>query len=300
MSNENPKVTVLMPVYNGEKYLREAIDSILNQTFTDFEFLIVNDGSTDGSVDIINSYSDPRIRLINNETNLKLPAALNRGLDAARGQYIARMDCDDISLPERLARQVAFMDNYPAYGLCGTNMIIVTIEKQVIGQCWGDTSVPFEWILLWENPIAHPTVMLRREVLDTFNLRYRELLSEDTDLWSRLVLHARIIRLHADLLYYRSRPDGAFSQNAGGHLRQAIESSRELASALTGQAAPEFHRELTIYPQAMGEPAKHYDLAAVSNWLGLLLENSRMRFGWDDTTYQQAKNDSQRLLARIL
>jgi len=98
MSLENPKVTVLMPVYNGEQYLREAIESILTQSFTDFEFLIINDGSTDSSVEIIESYDDPRIRLIHNEANLKLVATLNKGVDLARGEYIARMDCDDISL----------------------------------------------------------------------------------------------------------------------------------------------------------------------------------------------------------
>jgi glycosyltransferase involved in cell wall biosynthesis len=118
--SKNPKVTVLMPVYNGEKYLREAIESILNQTFIDFEFLIINDGSTDRSVEIIESYSDPRIRLVHNERNMKLIATLNKGLELARGEYIARMDCDDISLPERLAKQVAFMDANPEVGVLGT------------------------------------------------------------------------------------------------------------------------------------------------------------------------------------
>src|SRR5215472_9201923 len=99
-----------MPVYNGEKHLREAIDSILSQTFRDFEFLIINDGSTDGSVEIIASYRDPRILLVHNEKNLGLIATLNRGMDLARGEYITRMDCDDISLPRRLEKQVAFME----------------------------------------------------------------------------------------------------------------------------------------------------------------------------------------------
>src|SRR4030067_2802339 len=106
----SPKVTVLMSVYNGEKYLEKAINSILNQTFTDFEFLIVNDGSTDGSVKIIESYNDHRIRLVHNEANIGLINSLNKGLDLAQGEYVARMDCDDISLTERLPKKVSFLE----------------------------------------------------------------------------------------------------------------------------------------------------------------------------------------------
>ncbi|MBN2301281.1 MAG: glycosyltransferase family 2 protein, partial [Lentisphaerae bacterium] len=96
-----PKITVLMAVYNGERYVREAINSILGQTFADFEFLIINDGSTDHSRELISSYHDPRLRLIDNDHNLGLTKSLNRGIAAARGEYLARMDADDVSVPER-------------------------------------------------------------------------------------------------------------------------------------------------------------------------------------------------------
>ena len=115
----NPKVTVLMPVYNCEKYLRESIESILNQTFKDFEFLIINDGSSDKSAEIVESYNDNRINFVQNEKNIGLAASLNRGLDIAKGEYIARMDADDISLPERLEKQVRFMETNPQIGICG-------------------------------------------------------------------------------------------------------------------------------------------------------------------------------------
>ena len=115
-----PMVTVLMAVYNGEKFLKEAMESILTQTFTDFEFLIINDGSTDNSVKIIEEFNDPRIRLIHNEKNLKLIASLNKGISLAKGKYIARMDCDDISMPYRLEKEVDFLENSLEYGLVGT------------------------------------------------------------------------------------------------------------------------------------------------------------------------------------
>ena len=115
-----PAVSVVMPVYNGEKYLRESIDSILNQTYTDYEFIIVNDGSNDKTEEIILSYNDNRIRYIKNEKNLQIVKSLNRGIELAKGRYIARMDADDISLPRRFEKQITFMENNLEIGVCGT------------------------------------------------------------------------------------------------------------------------------------------------------------------------------------
>ena len=130
----NPLVTVLMPVYNGEKYLKEAIESILNQTFKDFEFLIINDGSTDNSVKIIQSFNDLRIRLIHNESNIGLIKTLNKGLKLSNGKYIARMDCDDVSLPKRLSVQINFMEKHPEIGVCGSWVKIIGLEQKFINK----------------------------------------------------------------------------------------------------------------------------------------------------------------------
>ncbi len=126
----NPKVTVLMPVYNAEKYLKTAIESILKQTFSDFELLIINDGSTDGSEEIIRSFNDKRIRLFNNEQNLGIIKTLNKGLNLAKGEYIIRMDADDISLPDRLELQVKYMEENPGIGISGTQARIFGDTKK--------------------------------------------------------------------------------------------------------------------------------------------------------------------------
>ncbi|HAS7841575.1 TPA: glycosyltransferase family 2 protein, partial [Vibrio cholerae] len=117
----SPKISVVMSVYNGEKYLGEAIDSILKQTFSDFEFIIINDGSTDKTLEIIKSYmkKDDRIVLVSRE-NKGLIVSLNEGLDLAKGQYIARMDADDISIKSRFEKQIEFLDSNPDIGVCGT------------------------------------------------------------------------------------------------------------------------------------------------------------------------------------
>ncbi len=123
-----PRITVIMPVYNCELYIKEAIDSILNQTFTDFEFLIIDDASTDKTVSIIKEYKDFRIQLIEKEGNKGISDSLNYGLKVAKGEYIARMDGDDISLPERFVKQVTFLDSNPDVILCGSNFGIIGTE----------------------------------------------------------------------------------------------------------------------------------------------------------------------------
>ena len=167
----NPKVTVLMPVYNGGKYIREAIKSILSQSFTDFEFLIIDDGSTDNSVGIVQSFSDNRIRLIKNNCNIGIAESLNKGIESSKGEYIVRMDADDISFPDRIKKQVAFMDANPEVGVSGT--WIKTISS--VNECtWFTLSEPdlVRCHLLFGCPLAHPTVILRTILLKENELFY--------------------------------------------------------------------------------------------------------------------------------
>lgn len=193
MSN-TPKVTVLMPVYNGEKYLREATESILNQTYTDFEFLIIDDGSTDNSAELVESYHDPRIRLVRNGANLKLIETLNRGLKLAVGEYIARMDCDDISLPRRLEIQTGLLDRFPDVGVAGGRVRIVDERLQFIAAPERPITVlQNRWRLLYKTPLMHPTAVFRRSLaLDLGGYSPDAVHAEDYDLWSRMADHCQI------------------------------------------------------------------------------------------------------------
>lgn len=208
-----PKVTVLMPVYNGEAYLNEAIESILSQTFEDFEFLIINDCSSDNSKEIIKAYKDKRINFVENETNIGLSSILNKGLDIAKGEYIARMDQDDISLPDRLQKQVEFMDKNPEIGICGS-----FIEK--FGAETGIGKYPLindliKINLLFYSALAHPTVMFRNSLLRKYNLKYNPEYeyAEDYDLWSRCIKHFKIANLNEVLLKYRMHIKGMSLSN---------------------------------------------------------------------------------------
>jgi glycosyltransferase involved in cell wall biosynthesis len=188
-----PLVSVLMPVYNGEEYLNIAIDSILNQTFTNFEFLIINDGSTDNTDNIILSYTDQRIRYIKNEQNLKLIATLNKGILLAKGKYIARMDADDISLPQRLEKQINFLENNPQIGLCGTFMKTLGNTKDyTIGYEVNSDNIKFR--LLFDTHFPHPAAVLRKSVLQEFKLEYEAefIHVEDYVLWNRMAEHTEL------------------------------------------------------------------------------------------------------------
>jgi glycosyltransferase involved in cell wall biosynthesis len=199
-----PKVTVLMSVYNGQQYLREAIESILSQTFKDFEFLIIDDHSADESVSIIESYGDKRIRLIKNDKNLGLAASLNKGISLAKGEYIARMDHDDISLPNRLEEQVRYMDEHFEIGVCGAWFVFCGDTLSVVVR-HPTEHAEIKAELFWRNVIAHPTVMMRKSVFLENGLLYNESFdkAQDYDLWVRAAQKIQLANIPQVLLRYR-------------------------------------------------------------------------------------------------
>jgi glycosyltransferase involved in cell wall biosynthesis len=198
----NSIISVILPVFNGEKYLKEAIDSILNQTYSNFEFLIYNDGSTDSTLEIIKSYSDSRIILKHSEKNLGLIELLNLAFSEAKGKYIARMDADDISLPTRFEEQINFLEKNPEYGICGTQCQIMDSDK-ILGKPCED--IDLRWWIFRGSPLAHPSIMIRTSILKEHNLEFNEnaYVVEDFDLWWRMAFYTKMANLDKVLLKYR-------------------------------------------------------------------------------------------------
>jgi glycosyltransferase involved in cell wall biosynthesis len=206
-----PCVSVVMPVYNGETYLQEAVESILNQTFTNFEFIIVDDGSTDSTAEILTTYAvlDSRIRPVHNETNLGLIKTLNKGVALAQGKYIARHDADDISLPERLAIQVDYLEQHPEIGMLGTAYYRVFTDGQRSLRQPPLTDTEIRWRLLFGNVWCHPSMMLRRQLLAKSEPVYDNFLhAEDYELWLRLLKRTRAATLPVPLVEYRVHEHG--------------------------------------------------------------------------------------------
>ena len=201
---QKPKVSVLMPTYNISEFLGQAIESILSQSFNDFEFITVDDGSTDDSGRVLEDYAerDHRIRVIRNEQNKGIVYSLNRGLKACRGKYVARMDADDIALRDRLEKQIAAMEADPYTFVLGAALSYIDKngkELGVVRRCSLDKS------LIAQNPLLHPTVVFRRAVLEQHGLCYLEKYryAEDYFLWLQLSRLGKIDALDDIVLKYR-------------------------------------------------------------------------------------------------
>jgi glycosyltransferase involved in cell wall biosynthesis len=179
MSNSNIKCSVVMAAYNAENTIETAINSILNQTWENFEFIIINDGSTDKTQEIIESYKDSRIKLINNINNEFLPACLNKGISASTGKYILRMDADDISLPDRMDKQVAYMEKYPNIGIAGSWFKIFGNKNSTAQYVENSDEIKIK--LLYECHLLHPAIIIRKEIIDTYNLFYDETFRKNQD-----------------------------------------------------------------------------------------------------------------------
>lgn len=197
-----PLISVLMPVYNGMPHLKEAVDSILKQDFQDFELIIINDGSKDNSADYINSLIDPRIIVVDHQNNIGLIGTLNEGLKLASGDFIARMDQDDIADNNRLSIQVSFLTNYPEIGMCGTFARVIGDNRIISHPTEHDE---LRIAMLTYNPIIHPSVMMRAGLISKFNLSYHEdyKSAEDYHFWYKMSSRVKLANIPKALLSYR-------------------------------------------------------------------------------------------------
>lgn len=199
-----PKLSVIMPIFNADKYLREAIDSIIKQSFTDWELIVINDGSTDSSENIIESYTDTRLRYYKNKHNIGLIKTLNNGIDLCKGEYIARMDADDISEEDRFKLQIAFLEKNKEYALCGTNARVIDENNNETGKILNlETNDYLQINLLFSVPFIHPSMMIRSEVLknNRFDVGYKH--AEDYELWCRIADKHKVANIGNYLLRYR-------------------------------------------------------------------------------------------------
>ncbi|MFZ2621012.1 MAG: glycosyltransferase family 2 protein [Minisyncoccia bacterium] len=268
---EKPRITVLMACYNSEKYLQESMDSILGQTYPNFEFIIIDDGSTDKSPYIIKSYADPRIKFIKNEKNMGHTYCLNLGLSKAQGEYVARMDSDDISLSTRLEEQVKFMDSYPEIAVCGT-------WTKTIGQLNGHINRFFtdpedvKANLLFYTSLAHPTVIIRKSILEKYYLRYgididRDENSEDYNLWVKLSKYEKLANIPKVLLLYRLHETNVTSVHK--------QKNRESASAIRLRELTDLGLSPTREDMIIHNSTKS-DLNEQEKWLEKIIEANKV------------------------
>ncbi|MEL6495748.1 MAG: glycosyltransferase family 2 protein [Cyanobacteria bacterium J06623_7] len=199
-----PLVSIGMPIYNCQNTIRAAVNSILNQTYDNWELILIDDGSQDDTLAIASSFNDPRIKVITDGTNLNLPNRLNQAIDLSQGKYFARMDGDDISYPERLAAQVAYLENHPEVDLLATNIIAIDNDSNPTGTFPAIESHEEICRRPWAGfPMTHPTWMGRLSWFQTHRYRPEALRTEDTDLMIRTFDNSRFAKLPEVMLGYR-------------------------------------------------------------------------------------------------
>jgi glycosyltransferase involved in cell wall biosynthesis len=210
-----PEVSVIMPVYNAAPYLREAIDSIVAQTFQSWELILLNDGSTDDSLQIAQSYTDSRFKILDSEKNHGLIYQLNRGMEAAQGRYIARLDADDIALPGRLQRQFDYLEQHPETGLLGGFARVIGTDE-IMQHSTNREEIVIE--LLYRNAFIHSTVMFRKSVYMSVSGGFKEDYkhAEDYHMWQLFALHTGVANLTEVLIQYRMHEQQVSRVHAAG------------------------------------------------------------------------------------
>ena len=294
-----PLVTVLLAVSNGERYLGTAIESALRQTVSELELLVVDDGSTDATPDILGEIPDPRLRVVRSEERLGLAASLNRGLDEARGRYVARLDADDVALPRRLERQLARIRSGAPLGVLGAAVVnIDNVDRPRELSVMPSGAAAVRWHSLFSSPFYHPTVLLDRELLDRLGLRYdRECLeSEDYDLWTRLLAHADGDNLAQPLVLYRLH-EGQASQR-----RRDVqqEFQRRIGLRAIAEVAPRLDpgRAQLAWQIGAGKPVQGELEAASDAFLELLRHFEDRRSGGSPDPRHAAARSLARLAGR--
>ncbi len=232
----NRRVDVIMPCYNAERFLRESIESILNQTYADFRFVIIDDGSTDGSCEIIKEYAaeDSRIKLFLNDENKGAKYTRNRGIDLCDAEYVALMDADDIAVSMRLEKETEYLDEHPDIAVVGGDRQIIDVDGNVLRidrmNCYTKEKALCEF--LFYNMIANPSAMYRNAVIKDNNIRYEARLIEDYHFWLKVIEKAPIVVLPEVLVKYRV--------NTGGLTDEGLSSQTEERNRILDDIRNEF------------------------------------------------------------
>jgi hypothetical protein len=238
-----PAVSVLVPVYNNNEFIESALESLLRQSMADFEVVVVDDGSTDGTAKILSSYRDPRIRIHSHSCRKGVAAARNTAVSLARGDFFAWMDGDDISLPTRLERQLQFLKANPSISAVGSDLIPMDEEGRPNGKAWAPPESPMliKWGYLFGTPMFNGTTMVRRDLYDVVG-RYNDQLrvGEDNEFWLRCSWAAELANLNEVLLCYRRHPGNATSADHERSAELGTELTRNALMRLTGE--PVEHR----------------------------------------------------------
>lgn len=286
-----PSVSIIMPCYNSEKFLSKAIDSILNQTYGDFELICVDDNSNDNTAKILEHYGsvDNRIKIIHNSRSKGVAGAMNSGLEIARGEFITRMDSDDISLPNRISRQVSFLKNNADYGLCTVNINAMDIyDNADVNSLYVNDICPYEWRYLWNNPIPCAPSMYRKSMIQDELFDENLHTAEDYDFFIRFVDTNKYYMIDDVLYSYRIYDDSLFQKNVYLTLNNSAGIAQKYYKKVTGKNVPRFYYSLTDFSSFIEDDS----LDGTRDVLQFLKETLNLfcnKFKWNEDEFDAAE-----------
>lgn len=297
MRETGPKVSVLMPVYNGMPYLPLAVESILNQTFDDFEFIIVDDCSNDDSLKYLQSVQDQRVVIVPLSQNKGVTGALQEGMCKVKGVYIARLDADDIAKPDRLQIQVEYLENNPKVGLLGSSVDLIDSSGTILRHVNLERKdIEIRWRMLVKNPFVHSTVIFRHELIKTHHLRYTLKYAEDYKLWTELVKYSEGHISAEKLILYRThnqswtftRKTEQFGESLNIAARQVRcyiaenhDKMKRFVQWMKGHSINTDDGEFkTLYIKLMSEFMRTHHLSLNARFIGQCIIRARKRLGY--------------------
>lgn len=283
-----PKVSIAMPCYNSSKHLEKAIESILEQTYCNFELLIVDDKSTDNTMEKIKQYAekDFRIKVLSNEFEKGVSGAMNTAIKHAVGEYLTRMDSDDISVLTRIESQVNFLQNNEEYGVCSVNISMMDELGNIYNNSvYPDSIVPHEWTFLWTNPIPNAPCMYRKNIIKDTNILFSNLkTAEDYEFLSHIILKNKIYMIPEALYLYRHTTNSLFNSNLKETFNNSLEISKNYLKQVVDIEIPQYYENLTCF-QDKDTQIIAEDIKVVNRFLIKIAEKFKEYFNWNEKDY---------------
>ena len=305
MKTHSPVVSVLMPVFNGERYLSEAILGILDQTFSDFELIIIDDGSTDQTPTIIQQYTlqDKRIRGYKNADNQGIARSLNTGISKCNGMYIARFDSDDLCHPDRLREQTTFLNQNPDVGILGSRYKTIDETGKTLYVSTQPQSDPaIRWEMLYHNPFSHSSVMIRKEIVQNCG-GYGDsvLYAEDYDLWSRVLKVTKGAILPGYFVIRRERKDNVSNTNKSAQIENAaLIKAREVNHIMENEfVTAEEMMAITSYRHLRDLVSLSVDPGLICKWMRIFRVFMKQLSNTTDDEKEPIRNDMDRKLTKL-
>lgn len=290
-----PKVSIIMPCYNSEKYIEKAIQSVLEQTYRNFELIIIDDDSTDKTWEIIEQYAKKDFRVIctrKSENEKGISKSMNKGIEMARGKYITRMDSDDIIIPEKILRQVQFLDENEEYGICSVNIAMMDNLGNIYNEnVYPEQKVPSEWTFLWTNPVPNAPCMYRTSIIKGNNITFSNLrTAEDYDFLEKLITKTKVYMINLPLYYYRYNEKSTYNRNRIETFKNSLDISKKYYKEVTKKNALDFYKFLTWFYTNEDEPIIE-DVQVINEFLEKTAKEFNEYYKWTEEQYSNVKTD---------